>query len=53
MNCIYKLIPYIKNTNSSNELQYNLNLIRSIIDGKSDVSIKKIASLQFTNSLIV
>ena len=53
MNCIYKLIPYINNTNSSNELQYNLNLIRSIIDGKSDVSIKKIASLQFTNSLIV
>lgn len=53
MNCISKIIPFVMNTNSSNELRQNINLIRSLLDGKSVDPSMNLASLRFPPSLIV
>jgi glycosyltransferase involved in cell wall biosynthesis len=53
MECIIKMIPYVKNTNSSNELRQNIDFIRSILNDASAHSSINLASLRFPPSLIV
>lgn len=53
MNWLYKLIPFIIKTNSSNELRNNINAIRSVLERQSDNASLKLISLQFPPHLMV